>query len=131
AMAALAGLLLAGCQTLQPPPACPAGQDYVRTAQIFFGRRTGDEPRVTEADFRKFVDEELTPRFRDGLTVVDSGALRSDPDKLVGGAAGVVVAGLPKGGASPGRIEAARSASRSRFHRDSQLRYPPPSCVAF
>ncbi|HEY0437853.1 MAG TPA: DUF3574 domain-containing protein, partial [Phenylobacterium sp.] len=72
---ALTGLLLAGCVSTRPPPAplCPAGQDYLQTAQLFFGRNIAGQPEVSEADFRKFVDEELTPRFPDGLTVLDGG----------------------------------------------------------
>jgi len=126
---AAAGLLAAGCQTVPPAPACPAGQDYLRTAQLFFARRTGEEPRVSDDAFRRFVDEELTPRFREGLTVMDAGAWRSDPDKLVSGAARVVVIVLPKGRDEAAKIEAVRTAYRARFHRDSVVRIGPPSCV--
>src|SRR5258708_18668971 len=65
--------VLVGCATAPPPPACPAGQEYRHTAQLFFGRNVGDKPGVSDADFRRFVDEELTPRFPDGLTVLDGG----------------------------------------------------------
>ena len=45
----------------------------MRTAQLFFGQNIGGERGVSEADFRKFVDEELTPRFPSGLTVLEGG----------------------------------------------------------
>ena len=61
-------LMLAGCATT--PPACPVGQEPMRTAQLFFGQNIGAKPGVSEADFRKFLDEELTPRFPNGLTVL-------------------------------------------------------------
>jgi hypothetical protein len=126
----VAGGLLAGCQTAQPGPACPAGQDYVRTAQLYFARRTGEEPRVSDAEFGRFVDEELTPRFRDGLTVMAAGnRWRDDPDKLVSGSARVVVIVLPKGHDESAKIEAVRVAYRTRFHRDSTVRIGPPSCA--
>jgi hypothetical protein len=113
-----------------PAPACPAGQDYLRTAQLFFARRTGEEPRVSDDEFRRFVDQELTPRFQEGLTVMDAGdRWRSDPDKLVSGAARVVVIVLPKGRDETAKIEAVRAAYRSKFHRDSVVRVGAPSCV--
>jgi len=127
---AAVGLLAAGCQTMPQAPACPAGQDYLRTAQLFFARRTGEEPRVSDDEFRRFVDQELTPRFRDGLTVMDAAAWRTDPDKLVSGAARVVVIVLPKGRVEVDKIDAVRAAYRTRFHRDSVVRIGPPACVA-
>jgi hypothetical protein len=129
---AVAGLLLAGCQTTTPAPACPAGQDYVRTAQLFFGRNVGDEPKVTEADFRRFVDEELTPRFPDGLTVLDGGGQwRGDANRMVREASKVVLIVLPKGRDAAPKIEAVRSAYKSRFHQDSVMLMTQASCVSF
>ena len=129
---AAAGLLLAGCQTLSPQPACPAGQDYVRTAQLFFGRNVGDQPKVTEADFRRFVDEELTPRFPDGLTVLDGGGQwRGDENKLIREASKVVLIVMPKGRDGSTRLEAVRAAYKSRFHQDSVMLVTQPSCVSF
>jgi hypothetical protein len=130
-----AGLLLAGCVSINggsPAPSCPAGQDYVRTAQLFFGRNDGDEPRVTEADFRRFVDEELTPRFPDGLTVLDGGGQwRGDANRLVRESSKVVLIVLPKGRDASARIEAARAAYKNRFHQESVMLLTQPSCVSF
>jgi hypothetical protein len=129
-----AGLLLAGCASFgaPPAPACPAGQDYLRTAQLFFGRNVGDEPKVTEADFRRFIDEELTPRFPDGLTVLDGGGQwRGDANKLVREASKVVLIVLPKGRDAGGKIEAVRSAYKTRFHQDSVMLVTQASCVSF
>jgi hypothetical protein len=131
---AATGTLLAGCASFSgpPTPACPAGQDYLRTAQLFFGRNVGDEPKVTEADFRRFVDEELTPRFPDGLTVLDGGGQwRGDANKLVREASKVVLIVLPKGRDASGKIEAVRSAYKARFHQDSVMLVTQASCVSF
>ena len=77
---------LAGCATTppQPLPTCPTGQEARRTAQLFFGRNMDDNPLVSEADFSKFIDEEVTPKFPDGLTVLDGGGQwRGDENKLI------------------------------------------------
>jgi len=134
ALAAIAagGLLLAGCQTLAPAPACPAGQEYLRTAQLFFGRNVGDQPKVTEADFRRFMDEEVTPRFPDGLTVLDGGGQwRGASNRLIREAAKVVLVVLPKGHGADSKLEAVRNAYKTWFHQESVLIVTQPSCVSF
>ncbi|MDB5498961.1 MAG: hypothetical protein JWP28_2992 [Phenylobacterium sp.] len=134
ALGALAlSFALVGCATAPPPPAaCPAGQEYRHTAQLFFGRNVGDKPGVSEADFRRFVDEELTPRFPDGLTVLDGGRQwRGDENRLIREASKVVLIVLPKGREVPGRIDAARSAYKIRFHQDAVLLISQAACVSF
>jgi hypothetical protein len=81
-------LLLAGtissCASLAPQ-ACAPGQQAMLSAELLFGRKIGDRVGVSEAAFRHFVDEEVTPRFPDGLTILDaSGQYRDrDKDKLI------------------------------------------------
>jgi hypothetical protein len=122
-------LLVAACAS-QPPP-CPNGQQRLHTAQLFFGQNA-TPANVSEADFLKFVDEELTPRFPDGLTVLDGGGQwRSPEDKLIREASKVVLIVLPQHGDAIGRIEAARAAYKARFHQDSVLLITQPACVSF
>ena len=128
----LAGLLLAGCATAPPAPACPAGQDYLQTAQLFFGRNIGAQAGVSEADFRKFVDEELTPRFPGGLTVLDGGGQwRGKEDRLIREASKVVLIVLPRGRDANGKIEAVRAAYKTRFQQESVMVLTQGSCVSF
>lgn len=50
-------------------PASPHTRPYVRT-QLFFGTgRHHGEPPITEEQFMDFLDEYVTPRFPDGLTL--------------------------------------------------------------
>jgi hypothetical protein len=132
ATAALVGLT--GCATRSPErlPTCPAGQEAHRTAQLFFGRNIGDKPGVSEADFRKFMDEDVTPKFPDGLTVMDGGGQwRGEENKLIREASKVVMIVLPKGRDVSGRIDAVRSAYKSRFHQESVLLITQAACVSF
>ena len=131
--AVVLSLALVGCATAPPPaPACPAGQEYRHTAQLFFGRNVGDKAGVSEADFRRFVDEELTPRFPDGLTVMDGGGQwRGEENRLIREASKVVLIVLPKGRDASGRVEAVRSAYKSRFRQDSVLLVTQAACVSF
>ena len=132
AICAVVAACLAGCATTSPPPACPAGQQRLRTAQLFFGRNIAGEPGVSEAAFHKFVDDELTPRFPDGLTILDGGGQWRGPEnKLIREASKVVLIVLPKSGDAGPRIEAVRAAYKTRFHQDSVLLVTQASCVSF
>jgi hypothetical protein len=129
--ALLAALLLAGCAATPKKPACPAGQELLPTAQLFLGQKA---PGVAArpADLRRFVDEEITPRFPDGVTVLDGGVQwQGAEDRLMREAAKVVLIVLPPGGDPYGRVEAVRSAYRSRFKQDAVLVMTQPACVAF
>lgn len=125
-------LSLAACATTPPPPTCPAGQQRLRTAQLFFGRNVGAKPGVTDTAFGRFVDEELTPRFPDGLTILDGGGQwRGDENKLIRESAKIVLIVLPLAGDSGERIEAVRNAYKARFKQDSVLLITQAACVSF
>ena len=126
-------LSLAACTTLRPSDAtCPDGQQRLRTAQLFFGRNIGSKPGVSEAAFAKFVDEELTPRFPDGLTVLDGGGQWRGPEnKLIRESAKIVLIVLPQRGDSIERVEAARAAYKTRFNQESVVLITQPGCVSF
>lgn len=127
---------LAGCATVvadqMPEPKCPPGQEHLRTAQLFFGRNVGTKPGVSEAGFQKFVDEEITPRFPDGLTVMDGGGQwRGSENQLIREASKVVLIVLPKKRDTTQRIDAVRTAYKTRFNQDSVLLVTQAACVSF
>jgi len=123
------GLLgLTACASA-PAPACPAGQAQMRTAQIFLAAKA--PAKVTDTDIRKFVDTEVTPRFPDGVSLVDGGAQwKGEDNRLIREAAKVVLIVLPARGDPAARVEAVRSAYRTRFKQDSVVVMPPPTCTA-
>jgi hypothetical protein len=125
---------LGGCAGLgMDGPSCPTGEQPMRTAQLFFGQNIGGRPGVTEAEFRRFVDEELTPRFPQGLTVLDGGGQWKGPDqKLIRESSKVVVLVLPKHGLAAGfKLNEVRDAYKQRFRQDSVLVVTQRACVAF
>ncbi|TAL30063.1 DUF3574 domain-containing protein [Phenylobacterium sp.] len=126
--AAILTLVLAGCAT-QPKLACPAGQSTLRTAQLFLGAKP--PAKVSDNDIRRFVDAEVTPRFPDGVTVVDGGGQwRGDENRMIREAAKVVMIVLPETGDPAAKVEQVRNAYRARFKQDSVVLMPPPACVA-
>lgn len=126
------GIALAGCAGLQPD-ACAPGQQAMLTAELLFGRKIGDRIGVGEAAFRRFVDEEVTPRFPDGLTIIDaSGQYRDtrramlvrEPSKLVL----IALKDEPEGRA---RLAAIAGHYKARFNQQSVGTILRPACVSF
>src|SRR5689334_3533569 len=94
----------AGCATGPAKLACPTGQSEVRTAQIFLG-----PAKVSDRELRKFVDVEVTPRFPDGVTVVDGGGQWKGVDNaMIRDASKVVLIVLPAKGDPHEKVEAVR-----------------------
>lgn len=125
-------LALAGCATVEPAPACPAGQEAMRTAQLFFGRNIGDKPGVSEADFQAFVDSELTPRFPQGLTVLEGGGQWKGAENiLIREASKVVVLIFPKGVGGMAKVREVRETYKRRFNQEAVLTITQDACVAF
>jgi hypothetical protein len=117
---------LAGCASGPTKLACPTGQSELRTAQIFLGAA-----KVSDSELRKFVDAEVTPRFPDGVTVVDGGGQwKGDDNRLIREASKVVLIVLPPKGDRHSQVEAVRMAYRTRFKQESVVVLPPPACVA-
>ena len=78
-------LVMGGCAsrsdvTRVSVQACPAGQEPMRMAQLYFGRSMPGEGTVSDAEFKTFLDQEITPRFPDGLTVIDGGGQWRGPE---------------------------------------------------
>lgn len=76
----LSGLLLTGsvshihqasAQTPATAETNTNSEAYVRD-ELYFGRSQPGGGEVTEEQWQKFVDTEVTPRFPDGLTVLDA-----------------------------------------------------------
>jgi hypothetical protein len=101
----------------------------MRTAQLFLGGKPPARPN--DADLRRFVDQEVTPRFPDGVTVVAGGGKwKGVENQMLRDAARVVLIVLPAKGDPQASVEAVRAAYRLRFNQDSVVVMPPPACVA-
>ena len=53
-------------------PSCPASTDLFAEYRLFFGRSQGAVEVVSDEAWQDFLAEEITPRFPDGLTVLDA-----------------------------------------------------------
>ena len=112
---------------------CHAGQTPRQVAELLFGRNIGDRLGVSEAQWGRFVDREISPRFPDGLTVLDArGEWRDtarrtivhEPSKLVE----IVLPGKEDDAEQLDRIA---QAYKSRFHQQSVGIVVRGACVSF
>ena len=129
--AALACVALAGCET--PRYGC-AKAGMRATAELVFGRSSDDaaHPSVTEADFTRFLNEEVTPRFPDGLTVIDAQGRWSAPaGNAVNEQSKMVMIVLPGRDDDRRKLDAVREAYKTRFRQQSVLLMTHGDCVSF
>ena len=134
--AAALAVIAAGCTTPLKPVAetarCPAGQSRANTVELVFGRNDGDRLAVTEADWRRFIDEVVTPRFPDGLSIMDvQGQWRAPGGVLVREPSKIIYLVLDGGPDDPAKITNIREAYKQRFNQKSVLLVSQKACVSF
>lgn len=126
-LSGIAILGLAGCASAPKVAGCPAGQAQLQTAQFFLGAKAATP---NDRDISRFVDQEVTPRFPDGVTVVDGGGQwKGSENRMIREASKVVLIVLPTTADGPTRVEAVRTAYRTRFKQEPVVVLPPAACV--
>jgi hypothetical protein len=115
-----------------PSGRCPAGTLAWTRAELYLGAGRVDAPAVTDADWQTFLAEEVTPRFPDGLTVLDAyGQWRAPDGVIVKERSRVLVILVRPSRAAERRIEQVRAVYKVRFKQKSVLRTDSPACVSF
>ncbi len=146
--AVLLAALLSGCAhppvvsapatapaTLTGDPAHPGQtQGWVDT-KLYFGLGFADHPDngVSEAQWRDFLDKEVSPRFPAGLSVVDvygqwQGKNQTTPERL---RSKMLIIDYPDTADNRARIEAIRAAWKQRTGDQSVMRVTEPADVSF
>lgn len=127
---------------LSPPQANPAAaytssQPYVgdlwRRTELYFGSQKPDGTAVTEAEFEQFVDDVITPRFPDGLTLLTGyGQFRNAENVIVEEQSFVLILLYPRDDHEANReIEEIRTAYKDAFEQESVLRVDSVERVSF
>ena len=111
-------------------PPCPAGTDRFAEYRLFFGRNQGTVEVVTDAAWRAFLAEEVTPRFPDGLTVMDAaGQWRDASGTIVRERSNVLLIPTEPGPAAMQRTDEIMQAYKRAFSQEAVLRAgQPPAC---
>lgn len=141
---ALIALQLAACATAPAPSASATLQgDAAHPSQtqgwvdtkLYFGLGPADQPSqgISETAWRDFLDKEVTPRFPDGLSVLDvygqwQGKQERKPERLH---SKLLVIDYPDTPENRGKIEAIRAAWKQRTGDQSVLRVTQSADVSF
>ncbi|AWU94226.1 DUF3574 domain-containing protein [Azospirillum ramasamyi] len=102
-------------------------------AQLFFGRNIGADVGVSDHDWAEFLDGEVTPRFPNGLTVIDaSGHWRdSENGRLIREPSKVLTLLAESGPATLTLLREIVDSYKERFHQQSVGLAIRPVCVSF
>lgn len=111
---ALASLSLS-CATL------PGGQDCVRT-ELYFGTQVKGGGTVSESDWIAFLADVVTPRFPQGLTVLEGAGQWQGQAGPVREQTHILILLQPLTTGNNEAIEQIRKAYKDRFHQDSVMR---------
>jgi hypothetical protein len=99
-------------------------EKFIRT-ELYFGRNIPTGGTVSESDWQKFVDEVVTPRFPDGLTVLDAdGQWRGKDGSIAREESKVIVLLYPRKNrkAMNAKIEEIRAEYKKRFAQEAVMR---------
>ena len=130
---AVAALSLAGLAARCAPPCAGPGAHAASTVELLFGRSLHGGGEVSDAQWNDFLATVVTPRFPDGLTVLDgvgqwrvpaTGRIVSERSKLLF----VVADDTP---ATRQHLEEVRAAYRTQFAQDSVGLVTSGACAAF
>jgi len=113
--------------------ACRGVQKPREVAELLFGRNIGRRVGVSEAAWARFLAREVTPRFPDGLTVVDAMGQWRDRDtgKVVREPSKRVEIVLPGSEDDAAKLDAVVAAYKRRFRQQAVGVVVRPACVAF
>jgi hypothetical protein len=131
-------LVLGGCATAPATTApaaatCRAPLKAMTQVDLYFGRNMAGGGEVSDAQWRQFLDEVVTPRFPDGLSVLDvhgqwksprTGAIARERSKRLS----IIV---PDAASAAAQFEAIKAAYKRRFRQESVLQSEAGVCAAF
>lgn len=137
ASAILATCTVLACSVARPetaaaPTWCEPGDTALVRDVIYFGRDRPGGGTVSDEDWKLFLDSIVTPRFPDGLTVVEaSGQWRGQPGTIEHERS--MVMPILHGGDASARsaIAAIANEYKRRFRQESVMRERAHSCVRF
>jgi Protein of unknown function (DUF3574) len=115
------------------PSECRGAQKPSQVAELMFGRNIGSRTRVSEGEWGRFVDREITPRFPGGLTVFSASGQWRQPGsgKIVREPSKIVQIVLPGQAEDLARLNEIVEAYKRRFKQRSVGVIVRPACVSF
>jgi hypothetical protein len=124
---------VAACSSAQPGASPPTvdTEVYIKT-ELYFGMAKPDGTRVSVDEWRAFLDREISPRFPDGLTVLEAeGQYMSKNLGLIREPTRILILLHRPTVTADTLIERIRSLYQLHFQQESVLRVSTPAGVSF
>ena len=111
----------------------PASAELWARTELYFGTNKPDGTVVTPAEFRQFVDDQVTPRFPDGLTLLTGyGQFLNSSGTVVKERSQVLILFYPGQTLETNlKVQAIREAYKNKFQQESVLRVDSAGLVSF
>lgn len=114
------------------PETCRPGAFSLARLELLFGMGKADGSEVSDGEWRAFLDAEVSPRFPDGLMVLTGyGQWRNSAGGRAKEKTRVIEIWYRAAADSEAKIEAIRTAYKTRFSQESVMRVDGVSCVSF
>ena len=111
---------------------CPDETDRFVKYQLFMGRSNQDGEVVDDAAWDAFLEDTVTPRFPDGLTVLDArGQWRDSEGKILKERSKLLVILAPPSDDGMSLIDEISDEYERRFNQESVLRVIYDVCASF
>jgi hypothetical protein len=111
---------------------CRPGAAPLARLELLFGMGKKEGGEVSDAEWRAFLDAEVSPRFPDGLMVLTGyGQWRDSEGGRAREKSRVIEIWYRPAADSDAKIEAIRVAYKARFAQESVMRVDGVSCVSF
>ena len=125
-------LLAVACAGAADTSPCPNGAAPWVKYELFMGRSGPSGEVVDDAAWASFVEQAVTPRFPDGLTVLDAAGQWRDPAGVVQRERAKLLVILAPTGESHRRLIGEISGEyKLQFGQESVLRVVTGACVSF
>ena len=126
-------LIVAGMLTSASAFSCSPPLRSVQQIELMFGRNVRGRPGVGDAAWARFLTREITPRFPDGLTVLDAAGQWRDPasGRLARERSKLVIIVTATDPPVDGRIAAIVAAYKQQFRQKSVGVVTSDVCAAF
>jgi Protein of unknown function (DUF3574) len=118
AAGALAGLLMSPAAAAEDT-ACPEPLQSMQRVEMMFGRNIGGRLGVNEAAWSRFLRDEVTARFPNGLSVIDAAGQWSDNGRVVREPSKLVIILTPDDAPAREKVAAIVAAYKQQFRQMS------------
>ena len=131
AIVVLLVVLAVGCSDVNAP-SCPEGTEEFTEYQLFMGRSGPEGEIVDDEAWDTFLADTVTPRFPDGLTVLDGRGQWRGADGLIKKERSKLLVTLASPGDDKTRlINEISDEYKRRFSQESVLQVVENTCVSF